>query len=114
MVRKFILWLKGLGWLSILAAALGGAVFAARGAKAVAKRNSAKRKEDQAELLINSQISKHIAAGKALKESAHEDRTKAVEVEDRMMEKLDELGTKNESIADIADRFNKRRMRNSV
>ena len=110
---RFRAWFGTLGWVKTLALMLTGALFALAGAKALKKRKSAFRKETAAIDKRRSHITKDLEAGKALADAANKDKKAAIKADEAMKAHLEKLG-ENESIADIADRFNKRELRKSI
>jgi len=113
-MKRFILWVKGLGWLTIIGAALAAMVFGAKAGKALVKKNAAAEKNQIAKDLLRSGKSKHIQQGRKLQESAQKDKQAAGGAEKAMEEKLDEMAKGNHTLADIADRFNKQRVRKPI
>ena len=102
-------WLKQ--WGKTLGLVLGAIVLALAAGRAASLKSSARRKEDAATHKLNSGISKELAAGKKLTESANKDKDKAVIAHAKMQAQLEKLGEANEDLDTIADRFNSRRVR---
>ena len=103
--------LKALGWVKAVGLAISAALLGLAVAKASNKKESARKKEDRATDMLNSGISKEIAKGKKLMESAQKDKDKGVAAHDAAEKQLDKLGQDNEDMDSIADRFNSRRLR---
>ena len=86
-------------------------LFALAGAKSVKKKKRAAKTQQRAEDLMNSGVSSKIHKGRKLMESANVDKDKAIAADKLMSKRLDEMSTKNDSIDDVAHRFNSRRVR---
>ncbi len=107
-------WLKSLRWVKTAGVVLAAILLALAGQRVLKKRASAQKKEDIGTNMMNSGISKHILAGKKMIEAADKDKDKAIAAEAVMEAQLEKMGKGNESIADIADRFNKRKLRKPI
>jgi len=97
-------------WKTVVMVFLGVLMILA-GRKATKLHERAKAKDEAATELLNSGISKQLQKGKALIDSADKDKDKAVAAKKAMKEHLEVLGQNDESIDDIATRFNSRRVR---
>lgn len=102
---------KSWGWVKTLGIVLGAVLLALAAGKAASKHKSAARKEQLGTDLLNSGISAKIAKGKKMVEAANVDKDKAVAAKQKMEAQLEALGDKNEDLADVANRFNKRSVR---
>lgn len=80
------------------------------GRKATKLHARAAVKDETATNLLNSGISKEIARGKKMVDAANKDKDKAIIANLKMKERLEVLGEVDESIDDVADRFNSRRL----
>lgn len=89
-------------------------ILALQSGKVTRLQNRAKKKDERAIDKKNSGISTYIHQGKKLAESAQRDKDKAVEVHERMEDNLASMGKNSESIDDIANRFNSKRVRKSA
>jgi len=107
-------WLKSLRWVKTAGIVIAAILLALAGQRAIAKKASARKKEDVGTHMMNSGISKKILAGKKMVEAANKDKDKAIEAEKVLEAQLEKMGQGNESIADIADRFNKRKLRRPI
>ena len=107
-------WLKGLRWVKTVGIVLAAILLALAGQRAIKRKASAQKKEDVGINMMNSGISKNILAGKKMIEAADKDKDKAIAAEEFMEAQLEKMGTRNESIANIADRFNKRKLRKPI
>ena len=99
------------GWVKALGLAITAMLLGLAAAKASQKKESARKKEDRATNMLNSGISKEIAKGKKLMESAQLDKDKAIVARDNAEHQLEKLGKANEDLDDIAHRFNSRKLR---
>lgn len=102
---------KSFGWVKTLGLVLGAIALAMAAGQAANRTAAGKRKEQQAEELLNTGISKHLQQGKKLMNAAHKDKDKAVHARKKMEQQLEKLGEANEDMDSIADRFNSRRLR---
>lgn len=107
-------WLKGLRWVKTAGIVLAAILLGLAAQRAVKKKVSAQKKEDVGTNMMNSGISKEILAGKKMIEAADKDKDKALKAEEVLEAQLEKMSKGNESIADIADRFNKRKLRKSI
>lgn len=107
-------WLKNLRWIRTAGIVLSAILLALAGQRVLKKKASARKKEDIGTNMMNSGISKDILAGRKMIEAADKDKDKAIAAEKVMEAQLEKIGKGNESIADIADRFNKRKLRRPV
>lgn len=105
-----ISWFKTRVW-GVLAAVGSAVLLALAASRAQQKRQSAKRLEDKAQGMLNSNISKEIKEAKKLVEKAHKEKDKATEARAKAEKQLEKLGEANEDLDAIADRFNSRRLR---
>jgi len=98
-------------WLATIGAVIGAILLGLAVAKASNKRAAADRKDQTATDLMNTGISKQIAKGKRLRESANKDKDAAIAADKLSEERLEQMAANNESLDAIADRFNSRRLR---
>lgn len=103
--------LSKIGWIKTLGLIASAVLLAIMAGRAASKTAAAKSKDDRAEQLLNSGISKEIHKGKMLVDSANTDKDKAVAARKRMEVQLEKLGEANEDMDSIADGFNSRRLR---
>lgn len=97
-------------WKTILVIVSAVAI-ALLGRKATKLRAEVKGKESVATDLLNSGISKKLEKGKKLIEEADKAKNKGVAVRAKLEEHLEKIGGNDETIDDIAHRFNSRRLR---
>lgn len=107
-------WLKSLRWVKTAGIVLAAILLALAGQRVLKKKASGKRKEEVGTNMMNSGISKEILAGRKMLDAADKDKDKAIAAEAVMEAQLEKMGKGNESIADIADRFNKRKLRKPI
>ena len=107
-------WLKSLRWVKTAGLVLAAILLALAGQRVLKRRQSAQKKEDIGTNMMNSGISKNILAGKKMVDAADKDKDKAIAAEKVMEVQLEKMGGSNESIADVADRFNKRKLRKPI
>jgi len=100
-----------MNWLKTLGLVFTAILLALAGAKAAKKKASADSKEQRANELMNSGISKEIAKGKKLLESANKDKDAGVVAHTNMEAQLEKLGEANDDIDALATRFNSKRLR---
>ncbi len=103
--------LKALPWLVTAGMVLTAIVLALQSGKVIRLQKRAKKKDKHAISLKNTGVSTYIHKGKKLAESAQLDKDKAVKVHERMEKNLVAMGERSESIDDIANRFNSKRVR---
>ena len=104
-------WLKSLPWIVTLGAIGAAILFVMNGRKASKLLARAKTAEDQADILINSNISKQIDKGHKLTEKANVHKDNALKAKERMHDRLEQLGNADENISTVASRFNSGRVR---
>ena len=105
--------LSNIGWIKTLILVGSAILLALAAGRASSKHASARKKDDRAEQLLNSGISKEIHKGKKLADAANMDKDKAVVALKQMHDQLDKMGEANEDMDSIADGFNSRRLRKS-
>ncbi len=98
-------------WIITAGLVLTAIALALAGAKASKKRSNATRKDATAVRLMNSGISREIKRGKKLRDAANRDKDAAIVADARMTRLLNNMGTANENLDAVADRFNSRRLR---
>ena len=89
-----------------LGAIIGAILFVMNGRKASKLLDRAKTAEDQADVLINSNISKEIERGHKLTEKANVYKDKSVRANKKTQDYLKLIGGADETIDDVASRFN--------
>ncbi len=102
---------KALPWIVTAGMVLVAVVLALQSGKVIRLQKRSEKKNEQAIDLKNSQVSIHILQGKKLAESAQKDKDKIVEVKKNMEGNLALMGKNSETIDDIANRFNSKRVR---
>ena len=103
--------LKALPWIVTIGLVLTAVVMAMASGKIQRLEKRAAKKNEKAIDKKNSGISSYIHQGKKLAESANKDLDAAGKVKDRQVERMESLGERDETIDDIADRFNSKRVR---
>lgn len=104
------------GWVKALGVFLGAVVLAILGVRAASNRRRAKQAGELAQRSAMEHTKEGLRRAEEYKQVAEKHKSKAKRLEDQMEAKLDKLGKENESIDDVADRFNSRRrerLRNS-
>ncbi len=102
---------KALPWIATAGMVLVAIVLALQSGKVIRLQKRAEKKDERAIDKKNSGISTYILQGRKLAESAQLDKDKAVKVHERMEDNLALMGKNSETIDDIADRFNSKRVR---
>ena len=103
--------IKSLHWVKTLGLVMSAVLLAVMAGRASSRASAAKRKDERAEELINSQISADIQKAKKLVDAAHKDKDKAAAAHKRMEEQLSKLGDADEDLDSIMGRFNDRSVR---
>jgi len=98
-------------WWKTLSMIIVGVLLILAGRRATKLHERAKAKDEIATDLLNSGISKELEKGKRLVDAADKDKDRAVAARKEMEQHLESLGQNDESIDDIATRFNSRRVR---
>ena len=83
------------------------------GAKAGRQQRRANDAEKQVEMLAHDRTKEGIVKAAKLQKAADKHKEKAATTRLRTEARLEEIGAKDETLADIADRFNKRKLRDS-
>ena len=104
-------WLKSLSWVAVAGGIASAILLVLTSAKAARLNKRAENAESIAENILQDKTKKNIEKAAALRKKAEADKAKAVEVTEAAKKRLDELGAKDDTMADIADRFNKRKLR---
>lgn len=107
-------WLKSLSWIVIAGGILTAVLMVLGGAKAGRLQRRATKAEDQVTAMAHDKTKKGIAKAAKLQKAADKHKEKATATRQRTEARLEELGEKDETLADIADRFNKRKLRDSA
>jgi len=110
---KLWTWLKSLSLLAILGAILSAVLMVLGGAKAGRQQRRADEAENQAEMLAYDRTKEGIVKAASLQKAAVKHKEQAAATRQRMEAQLEKLG-EDEELADIADRFNKRKLRDSA
>jgi hypothetical protein len=100
-------------WLTVVGAALSAMLLILAGAKVGREKRRADKAEKRAETFHNTASKKDIEKAAKLQAKADAHIRKANIARNRMESRLEELGRKDETLADIAKRFNGRRVRKS-
>jgi hypothetical protein len=103
--------IKSLGWVAIAGACLTAILMVLGGAKATRKEKAAKNLEKQIESMAHDKTKKGIEKAAKLQKKADTHKDKAVAARQRTEARLESIGGKDETMADIAKRFNGRRVR---
>lgn len=111
---KFWTWFKGLGLVAIAGAIVTAILMVLGGAKVGRQERRADRAEKQAEALAHDRTKQGIEKAAKLNTAAKKHKDKAATIRKKTEARLQELGDKDETMADIADRFNKRKLRDSA
>ena len=108
---KAWVWIKSLSWVAIAGAIVTAVLMVLGGAKSTRLKKRADHAEKVAENLIQDKTKKNIDKAAKLTAKAERDKTKAAAITKAAEKRLEELGAKDETMADVADRFNKRKLR---
>ena len=107
-------WLKSLSWIVIAGGILTAVLMVLGGAKAGRLQKRATNAENKVTAMAHDKTKKGIAKAAKLQKAADKHKEKATATRQRTEARLQELGDKDETLADIADRFNKRKLRDSA
>jgi biopolymer transport protein ExbB/TolQ len=108
---KIWTWIKSLSWIAIAGAIVTAVLMVLGGAKVGRQERRAERAEKQFESMAHDRTKKGIDKAAKLQKAAVKHKEKAAATRQRTEARLQELGDKDETMADIADRFNKRKLR---
>ena len=108
---KIWTWIKSLSWITIAGAVAGAVYLAFNAARASGLQKRAEHSEKIAENLIQDKTKKNIDKAAKLQAGAAKDKKKAVAVKAKAEKQLEKLSETDSTMADIADRFNKRKLR---
>jgi hypothetical protein len=111
---KFWTWLKSLSLVAIAGAVVTAILMVLGGAKAGRQQRRADHAEKKVEMLAHDKTKESIQLAAKLQKEAVTQKEKAAASRQRTEARLEELGAKDETLADIADRFNKRQLRDSA
>jgi hypothetical protein len=100
--------IKSIGWLAAIGAALTAILMVLAGAKSTRLERRAKDAERLAEVVVQDHTKKNLEKAAKLQASAATDKAKAAELKEKSKARLEQLGDKDETLADLADSFNKR------
>lgn len=104
-------WVKSLSWVTVAGAVIAGALFAFAGVRSSQRKKVAENLEQRADNLLLSRTKKDVEKAGELRVKADAKKKEASEIREKAAARLNEMGSKDETLADIADRFNKRRVR---
>jgi len=107
---SLLTWIKSFGWVVVAGSILTAVLMVLGGAKAGRQQRRADRSEKRAEELLFNQTKASIGEAAALQAEAMDHKRKAAATRQLMETRLERLGEDDE-IADIAERFNARRVR---
>ena len=110
---KIWTWIKSLSWLVIAGAILSAVLMVLGGAKAGRLQRRADRAENKIETLAHDKTKKGIEKAAKLQKQKDTHLEKAAATRQRMKEQLEKI-SEDDEMADIADRFNKRKLRDSA
>lgn len=108
---KIWTWIKSLSWVAIAGAAVTAIYFVFNAMRASGLETRAENAEKVAENLLNDQTRKNIEKAAKLQAGAAKDKEKASAVKAAAEKSLEKLSESDNTMADIADRFNKRKHR---
>jgi hypothetical protein len=111
---KIWTWIKSLSWIAIAGAIVTAILMVLGGAKVGRQDRRADRAERQVEAMAHDKTKKGIEKAAKLQKAVVKHKEKAAATRQRTEARLKELGEKDETLADIADRFNKRKLRDST
>ena len=108
---KIWTWIKSLSWIAIAGAIVTAVLMVLGGAKATRKERTAKHLEKQIETMAHDKTKKGIAT--AAKKQRKKDALleSAAATRQRTEARLEKIGGQDETMADIAARFNGKRVR---
>lgn len=104
-------WVKSLSWVVIAGAIVTAIMMVLGTAKIGRQERRAERAEKKIEAIAHDKTKKGIQKAAKLQKTAVKHKEKAAATRQRTEARLQELGDKDETMADIADRFNKRKLR---
>ena len=107
---KLWTWIKSLSWLVIAGAIITAVLMVLGGAKAGRSQRRADRAEKQIEAIAHDRTKKGIEKAAKLQKQKDTHLNKAAAARQRMEMQLEKI-SEDDEMADIADRFNKRRVR---
>lgn len=100
--------IKAIGWLATAGAVLTAILMVLAGAKATRLEKRAAKAETLAENIVQDHTKKHHVKAAKLQAGAAADKKKAAAVKEKSKLRLEALGDHDETLADLADNFNKR------
>ncbi len=103
--------LKALPWLVTIGLVITAVVMVLASGKIQRLQKRAARKTKTAIIKKNTGVSTYIHQGKKLADSANQDLDAADRVKKRQVKRMESLGDRDETIDDIAHRFNSKRVR---
>jgi len=111
---KALAWIKSLSWVAIAGAIVTAILMVLGGAKATRAQRRADKAEKKIESIAHDRTKKGIEQAAKLQKQKEAHLETAAATRQRTEARLKELGEKDETMADIADRFNKRKLRDST
>jgi hypothetical protein len=108
---NIVAWFKSLSWVAILGAAATAVYFVVNAMRASGMEKRAANAEKNAENLLHDVTKKNIEKAARLQARAAKDKEKATAVKAAAVKSLEKLSESDNTMADIADRFNKRELR---
>lgn len=100
--------IKSIGWVATAGAVLTAILMVLAGAKATRLTRRAEKAEKTAEIIVQDHTKKHHEKAAKLQAGAAKDKAKAAAVKEKSKARLEALGDHDETLADLADNFNKR------
>lgn len=107
-------WVKSLSWVAIAGAIVTAVLMVLGGAKITRQQRRADNAERKITAIAHDKTKKGIEKAAKLQKQKDKHLDKAAATRQRTEARLEELGDKDETLADIADRFNKRKLRDSA
>lgn len=111
---KLWTWVKTLPLWAVLGAVTTAVFMAMAGAKAARFEKRARNAQTNAENLLQDKTKLNVEKAAKLQREAEKHKEKAAIAKAEAEARIEELGNKNETLDDIADRFNSRRLRKST
>lgn len=100
--------IKSIGWLAAAGAVLTAILMVLAGAKSTRLERRAKKAEHKAEVIVQDHTKKNLEKAAKLQAGAAADKAKAAALKEKSKARLEKLGDHDETLADLADNFNKR------
>jgi len=109
--KRITTWVKSIGWVTTLGTIGVAVLFALAATRSTNSRRKGHRQEGQVVDLLNKNRSQYRDKAKRLSESAARHKQKALDARLEAEIRLEELGSRDEDIDDITDRYNSHRVR---